>query len=326
MLSSPLQHPPIHMWVFNTPFRGVTEQVEFFYAAVRAHGYPFSVSNYPSPKALNVIIENFDALSSARVLAYCRESQKRVAVVLTEHMDFVDGRILFHGVAIDSFDAYMYSATKRNRLLHLLTLREFLSGFLRLGDLPALTNMEAVLPGISIRTIPFPRISTGERPLDKFGMKPRYDLVFTGKPTGYRIATLASLEDNYTVLRGDQTITRHGDNFQSRRCRDAQNAAGKIVLNIPQRPNWPWVSTMRVIAALRCRRATATIGTDRNALIGPACLQIETPHVDELLQGALEDYEAAFETAFAAYEELVKSPLNPQFPSDFFDMWASLEL
>jgi hypothetical protein len=319
--------PRVHLWAFNNPLRGITEQIDFLCAALRAHRYPFGISNSPSATALNIVIENFEAESATRVLDFCRRSGKRIAVILTEHLDFIKGRILFHGVAIDDFDDYMHPAIKRNRLVHLLLLRECLYGFLRLGDLPALANMELMLPGIPVRTMPFPMFLAAERPLKKIGATPTHDFVFTGKITDYRRSVLDSLGEKYSILRGDQILTRHGDAYQSRRCRDALNLLGRLVLNVPQRRNWPWISTMRVIAGLRSRRATATIGTDSNAMIAPACIQLDgAGSAEEALRQALAHHDIAFEKAFAAYEGLVKSPANPRFPEDFFDIWAALEL
>src|SRR3972149_10115312 len=121
--------PPIHLWVYNHPFTGISDQVEFFFAALRQHGYSVSMGRQPSDLALNVVIENFTAHSGGVLMDYCRSSRKRVAVIMTEHLDFDAGQIFIHGDPMWSDNDYMQPATQLNRIRYLMDCLPYLRCF-----------------------------------------------------------------------------------------------------------------------------------------------------------------------------------------------------
>src|SRR2546422_3966032 len=258
------KRPPVRLWIFNHPFNGISEQVEFFCSALRQHGYPVSVSKRPAEKALNVLIENFSPDSASLAADFCRQRCKRVAVIMTEHIDFLEGKIHFHGMTVTQQNDYMSTAYKMNRLLGLFTLVEHVRCYFRLGDLPQLNNFSEVVPRATVRTIPFPSIVPFERSLS--GERVRYDLAFTGISTEYRSALISKLSLHHQLLVSRQMV--------SRRRRDAMNSVARLVLNLPQNPGWTWISTMRVLAAMRCRRATVAIGDFERTAIAPFCITI----------------------------------------------------
>lgn len=316
---APSARPPVRLWVMNHPIMGITEQVEFFCSGLRQNGYPVSVSNGPAVHALNVLIENFSPLSTAAVEAFCAAQRKRVAVIMTEHIDFTGGELRFHGIGMDVRNDYMLPVTKMGRLFSLLTLGERIRFFLRLGDLPELKNFDAVLPDVPVRTIPFPRIEPVDRALPGMPALPGHDFVFTGIATQHRAALLARLGVGRRVLTSPTMV--------SRRRRDAMNASAKLVLNLPQNPKWDWVSTMRVLAALRCRRATVAVGEFRHTAIHPFCVVVPVSGaLDGQLDDALAAYNMQFERLFSGYGDFVRSPANAAFPHEEFDLWARLEL
>ena len=114
---------------------------------------------------------------------------------------------------------------------------------------------------------------------------------------------------------------------RSRRRRDAINSVAKLVLNLPQNPGWRWISTMRVLAGMRCRRATAAIGNYEPTAIAPFCITIASNEVlrNELSE-ALAKYDTHFEHLHERYETFVHSAANASFPHDELDLWARLEL
>jgi hypothetical protein len=86
---------------------------------------------------------------------------------------------------------------------------------------------------------------------------------------------------------------------------------------------------MRIIAALRCGRATVSLGTRDVSRIAECCVQIDTQTQDVVAQ--LRDLaaraEEVFETSFAAYHDMAEAYLRTNaFPADFFDYWAITEL
>jgi hypothetical protein len=311
--------PPIRLWVFNHPFRYITEQVEFFCLALKAAGYRVSVSRRPSPEALNVLVENFSPDSARIVAAFCREHRKRVAVVMTEHIDFLGGEVRFHGGGMEARDDYMAAVTKMGRLFSLLTLRDHVRCIFRLGDLPRLRNFGDMAPGLPIRTIPFPALGRSERVNGAMRTVPQYDLVFTGKLTEHRTALLTQLRATYRVLASRDIVSRHR--------RDGMNIAARFVVNLPQHPDWRWISTMRVLAALRCGRATVAVGPSEETAITPFCITISEGGLGRSeLNAALANYNKVFDRLSAQYEAFVRSPENSHFPHEEFDLWARLEL
>ena len=308
---------PVRLWIFNHPFHGVSEQVDFFCAALRQNGYPVSVSNRPSARAVNVLIENFSPQSASLVAAFCKQNRKRVALIMTEHIDFLQGEIRFHGMGLRQRNDYMSPSDKMGRLFRLFTLIEHVRCFFRLGDLPELRNFSEIVPGAPVRTIPFPSIEPSERALQ--GESVRYDLAFTGISTEYRAALLSQLSVSHQLLVGRQLV--------SRRRRDAMNSAAKLVLNLPQNRNWRWISTMRVLAAMRCQRATAAIGEFERTAIAPFCITIAPSEaVGDELNDALAEYNTLFERVHGRYETFVRSAGNAKFPHEELDLWARLEL
>ncbi|MDQ3185877.1 MAG: hypothetical protein M3Q16_05330 [Pseudomonadota bacterium] len=309
---------PIRLWIFNHAIRGITEQIEFFYLALKSQGREVSISNHPEPSALNVVIENFNKNSAGIVETFCRKYHKRVGMILTEHLDFNQGEIFFHGARLGVDSDYMHPATKRERLLNLILLREHTKCFFRLGDLPMLHGVERMLPGMPVITIPFPKLKLTDRSPRSVSGPPIYDFVFTGHLTNYRRQILGKLEKQYNVW--------VANTMSSRRRRDALNTMGRFVLNIPQNENWPWISSMRVLAALRCGRVTVTTNTDRNGAIPPICLQFDKKELfDTAVADALADYEHIFEEKFSAYTTFVTSKQNAPFPEDVFDVWDRME-
>ena len=150
--------PPIHLWVYNHSFYGIGDQVSFAVMAFRQHGYQVSVGQQPRYSSLNVVIEGFSSQSRDILLEFCQSTRKRVAMIMTEHIDAEHGQILVHGAPLGSENDYMHPATILARIKHLLECIPYLRCFFVLGDLPELRNMSTMLPGVDVRAIPFPRL------------------------------------------------------------------------------------------------------------------------------------------------------------------------
>jgi hypothetical protein len=310
--------PPVHLWIFNHPFHGISDQVDFFVSAYAQHGYPVSVGRQPRPNALNVVIENFSADSKATLTQFCKAHRKRVAVIMTEHLDFEDDRILIHGAPLWSDNDYMHPATQLERIKNLIDCLPYLRGFLVLGDLPELRNMTKMLPGIDIRTIPFPGlepITPESAPGDRPGPN---DLLFTGFMTDYRRNVLANL---YSGGFNVECPRR----FVSRRRRDMLTRSVKLALNIPQREDWRWLSLMRIIAALRSGRATVSLGTLDTSRIASSCVQIDLAdnQWQDNLRALVEDWRGLNDRCAAAYATMCNEfEREFPFPHDAMEFWA----
>lgn len=312
--------PRVRLWIFNHDIRGITEQVEFFVLSMRQYGYSVAVSKHPDPEALNVVIENFNHDSLDRIREFCRTYGKRVAVIHTEHLDFTAQGVEFHGQALGLVDDYMSFPVKRIRLLCLSLLTEYVSCFFRLGDLPALAGISEMYPGIPIYSIPFPALpAVACRNVLQRRDEPAYDFIFSGKLTSYRRQVLEKISNRYRARVLEALVSRHR--------RDWANFDARFVLNIPQREDWKWVSSMRVLAALRCGRATVSLNTALSDQISPFCINLSISEAAGPASASLlASYQSIYSEKMYSYNEFAHSASNARFPSDVFRLWADIEL
>lgn len=310
--------PPIHLWIYNHPFNLISDQVEFFVAAFSQHGYTVSVGRQPSHLSLNFVIENFSAQSKDVLTTFCRSARKRVAVIMTEHLDFTGDQIFIHGAPLWSANDYMPAPVQYGRIRMLLDCLPYIRGFFVLGDLPELRNISEMLPGIDVRSIPFPKLDFISNESAETPGLITSDLLFTGHITDYRANILAMLKANEFLVTCPQK-------FVSRKRRDAMSRSTKLVLNIPQREDWRWLSLMRVIAALHSGRATVSLGTKDDSQIAACCYQLDISDqqwLDELkesISNRISLYNAAYDNYTLMAE---KFECSHSFPHDMLEFWA----
>lgn len=313
-----LQKTPVHLWIYNHPFHSISDQVDFFISSFRQHGYPVSIGRQPSASCLNVVIENFSSQSRDVLVKFCTTYRKRVAVIMTEHLDFDDGQILIHGNPLWSDNDYMHPATQANRIRNLMDCLPHIRCFLVLGDLPELRNMSLMLPDIAVRSIPFPKLDTVQANDTQTPRQLTSELLFTGYMTNYRADILALLKSNSFSVACPQR-------FISRKNRDTMIRSAKLVLNIPQREKWRWLSLMRIIAALRCGRATVSLGTKDESRIAACCYQLDIANqgwpkeLNEFVGNGASLYRDAYENYASMAKEYERSC---SFPHDMLEFWA----
>lgn len=314
----PSKKPPIHLWIYNHPFHGISDQVEFFIATFEQHGYSVSIGRQPSDSSLNVVIENFSTQTRDVLTKFCMATRKRVAVIMTEHLDFNDGQIFIHGAPLWSDNDYMHPATQVGRIKNLFDCLPCIRCFFVLGDLPELRNMSAMLPGIDVRSIPFPKFDSVQTEDTETLSQIACDLLFTGFMTDYRADILALLKANSFLLACPQK-------FVSRKNRDTMNRSAKLILNIPQRKEWRWLSLMRIVAALRCGRATISIGTKDDSQIAACCYQLDISNqrwLDELKE-SVHNWASLYKTAYNNYVLMAEEFEHARgFPHDMLEFWA----
>jgi hypothetical protein len=311
--------PSIHLWIYNHPFSGISDQVIFFVTALQQKGYTVSVGRKPHPSSLNVMIEGFSLRSNRDVLMeFCRSSRKRVAVIMTEHFDIENGHILFHGAPLGSANDYMHPDTILARIKHLLECLPYIRCFFVLGDLPELRNISTMLPGLDVRAIPFPNL--GNVPCQDIdgSFDTVHDLVFTGAVTEYRVKLLSMLEaEGLSVICPQRLV--------SRKRRNALNRSGKVIANIPQWEGWRWLSLMRIIAGLQTGRATISLGTDDVSQIASCCTQLDIREPDWMskLKQCVDDWKSLYMRDRMNYAAMAqKFEQEKPFPHDVFEYWS----
>lgn len=311
--------PPIHLWVYNHSFHGIGDQVSFAIAAFQQHGYQVSIGRQPSLSSLNVVIEGFASEGSRDVLIeFCRSARKRVAVIMTEHLDFQHGEIYFHGAPLGSQNDYMHSTIILTRIRNLLECTPYLRCFFVLGDLPELRNISTMLPDIDVRAIPFPNLVGGSDAVSDMSSDTTHDIVFTGGMTEYRARLLSLLEAERLSVACPQR-------FVSRNRRNALNKSGKVIVNIPQRKGWQWLSLMRIIAGLQTGRATISLGTDDTSQIASCCVQLDIRDNDWVtkVKQCVANWKSLYIENATNYSLMAKTfeEHNP-FPHDVFEYWS----
>lgn len=313
-MSKKKELPKLHLWIYNHPLAGISDQVEFFFLIMQQHGYRVSMSRKPRLDALNVVIENFSETTSQTLIDFCEQTGKRVALIMTEHLDLLKGELFIHGEKLWNNNDYMHPVTQVARIKNLIDCLSCLRAFWVLGDLPQLIGSETMFPGIPVHALPFPSLPRVEPAIQS----PRHDFVFTGALTAFRKQLLQSIAKYHSLT--------HTTHFLSRKGRDQLNATARIVLNIPQRPDWRWLSLMRVIAALRCGRATISIGSRDTSAISRCCFQIEEAQWQNEVEGLLSDWPETYFLAHERYEAMrIDFIAERDFPSDMIEYWALLE-
>ena len=306
----------IHLWDYNHPFDGVSDQMEFLSAIFRQHGYVLTVGRDPCRESLNIVIENFDDKSREVLQSFCRKTGKRVAVIMTEHLDFLEGQLYIHGHRLWSYNDYMHPAVQVARIRNLVECTPYIRSFLILGDLPRLDGIDQVLPGMGIYRLPFPELGFSD--IDMVPGNARGDLLFTGFMTEYRINILG-------LLRGFGFKVACPKRFVSRNRRNVLNRAAKVVLNIPQCEGWSWLSLMRIIAALRCGRATVSLETQDDSEIAACTYQLPISESDweDRLRDHIAHWRERFEEALADYQNMSRAFAERHpFPHDMIEFWA----
>lgn len=287
-------------------------------ATFKQHGYSVSIGRQPRDSSLNVVIENFSTQTRDVLMKFCIATRKRVAVIMTEHLDFDSGQIFIHGDPLWNNNDYMHPATQVGRIKNLFDCLPCIRCFLVLGDLPELRNMSVMLPGIDVRSIPFPKFDPIQIKGPETSSQIANDLLFTGFITDYRANIIALLKANSFSLACPQK-------FVSRRNRDTMNRSAKLILNIPQRKEWRWLSLMRIVAALRCGRATVSIGTKDDSQIAACCHQLDTSDQrwpDELKE-SVSNWDLLYKTGYDNYMLMAeKFEHSRGFPHDMLEFWA----
>lgn len=308
------RRPPLHLWVYNHPLQGISDQLEFFFLLLKQHNYHVSMSRKPRLDALNVVIENFSETSSRTLIDFCEQTGKRVALIMTEHLDLQGGELLIHGEPLWNNNDYMHPATQVARIKNLMDCVPWLRAIFVLGDLPQLKGSERMFPGIPVRALPFPVLPR----IDIAEQTPQHDFVFSGALTAFRKQVLQTVGARHSLVHSTQFLPRKG--------RDQLNTTARIVLNIPQRPGWRWLSLMRIIAALHCGRATVSIASEDTSWIARCCIQLPEADWERRLGEMLADWQGAYAMAYQHYEQMRLDFFAERgFPSDLFEYWALLE-
>lgn len=314
-----MSKPKIHLWFYNHPVYGISDQIEFFCSYFRQEGYEVTFGRKPEKKSLNVVIENFSAISSKTLIDFCEKEKKTVSIIMTEFLD-VDCKnkeILMHGKPLWTNNDYMHPHIQLSRIRYLLECLPYIKSLFTLGDLPELHNISEMIPGIALRRIPFPSMKFLEKK-ELFSKEIKYDYLFTGFITEYRKNLLDYLTN------GDFAVFSPM-RFVSKKKREILVDASKVLLNIPQNADWKWMSLMRVLNGIKLGKPTISINTNDKSVISDCCPQINIDNYSDLefMRHSLNNWYELYSDIFRKYEQSRnKFSIKHPFPHDFFEIWA----
>lgn len=308
--------PLVHLW--NQSLGWIDDQISFFCDSFEQNGYAASVANTPRTNALNFLVENITEENQASLADFCTTHHKRLCIIMTEHIDVEGGELLFHGEPFGRQSDYIPTTHKLARFGRLVANKDYFSGFAVLGDLPRLRGLSTFFPDTEKFTIPFPDLDYVP---SKKKARTTHDLLFTGYLTKYRSQVLATLQDaGFSTWTPGKIVTVKD--------RDAYNKQAQMILNIPQDENWLWLSPMRVMAGLRCGRATISLATqDKSEIVGCTCpLDMGKPDWAKILSNYVHNARQSYEKAHADYTTIAQRFREKfPFPHHFLDSWAAGE-
>ena len=308
--------PKIHLNLFNIHnINYVVDQVEFILSIFKQNGYQLSVGNEFKDDALNILIECFDECYKknsdvAKIINYCKKNNKKVAVIMTEHIDYIDKKIHAYCVPLDNIDKTHYNPVIKKRILSFLAISPFIKHIFTLGEYPKLKNFRE-MTGKTPMVIPYPKINEVLHNGDL-----EYDFVFSGKDTKYR----SKIIDEITK----KSFSVKNNAYQKiliRRKRNQLISKAKINLNIPQDENWKYPSMLRIILALSLGKITISVEDGVADANENFYAKVSPDNISEL-ESYLKQHDAYYKKYLEAYNEVTAKAI---FPNDHFRIWAENE-
>lgn len=301
----------LNLVTLSHPIAMISDQIASVTLALSRFGFPVQVTNELRDDVLNVIPEGFTRFAAMYISAYCATRGKKIAVLMTEHID-LDGRVLLNDVPLG--DTNEYSPNARERLANLLYVLPHVRFFLIVGHLPDPEKLEKVFRAIPIINVPYVPIEGTAVP--SFSGR-RFELCFTGSLTRHREAIIEMLDRHF------KCVCMFSNDPEVRRKTIANS---HFNLQIPQHTAWRHISPMRVIFALQAGAATLNVTTFPDPTFDPIALRI-APR-DCIAQIALALEAGGSETlvkCLSAYNNLAQISLSQSALPIALSIWNDLE-
>jgi hypothetical protein len=135
----------LHIATLDNPFNRVSDQIEFLKRLTINSKVSLSVSKRLKKNCLNLIFENINDDAKKTIKTFCEQNNKKVLVIMTEHIDYIKDHIRFHGEEISLSSEYMPPWTKTQRLLGLISLKKHIRCLLTLGEFPLLFSFKEIM-------------------------------------------------------------------------------------------------------------------------------------------------------------------------------------
>jgi hypothetical protein len=213
---------------------------------------PLTISQKLDVSAYNICVEDFDTSSVNYINDFCDRYSLSVGLLVTEFLDSSP----YSGYLINGLP-YKNSPIK-SRFDNLQSIHAHIKSVYSIACQPEIDSYKDFLAIKSGVCLGFPSMNS------RFQMREEleeFDLYFSGELTPYRREVLNHLES-----RGLRIFRENG--FVSERDRSRNLNKSRFMLNIPQREDWKWISTMRVLFAAKHGKFTVHVGGLNNLNLG----------------------------------------------------------
>ena len=307
----------VHFCVLSHSKEMIFDQIDFLLDALKASSYSLSVSEMLDPESINIIQEGFfSRCSSDYIREFCTKFQKKVVVILTEHMDIIGNGIEINGFGLHGINDVMGNAF--TRFYNLCLVLPYVRSFAVLGHYPDQDNIRKIFPSIPIQTIPY----TPLYPQEAIRQDKKTDFSFTGTLTPYREKLLKNLQQEFRCHYGfEETIDRRREVISS----------SKFHLQIPQNPSWSQISPMRVLFSLKSGTPVLNISAFEDFLFNDQIIP-RFPANDMkalinnlttvLKKSESHDY---LDSQIRSFNEAIKATFNQSNLGLFLNIWQDLE-
>ena len=301
----------INFVTLTAPVAMISDQLTFLREAVSNFEIPCSASSNLDPSALNVVIEGFTPFSARYVREFCDTRQKKISLVITEHLDVKD-EVIINDVLLSRANEYMPNASERLR--NLCQVLPHVRFIWVLGHLPKASNIKKLFPQTPIVHVPYPpiRSTVSFLPANR-----RFELSFTGTVTQYRNKILTNIKRFF------KCCYTFSDSTDSRQRIISDSL---FTLQIPQHEAWRYVSPMRILFALRAGTPILNISSFSDELFDPFIPRIQPSEVLSEISRILRTSPAeVLAKSVASYNQLAADSMKSSKMPYSIRIWQDLE-
>lgn len=313
-----IKNNSINFCILSHPKEMIFDQIDFLTDALKASGYTLSVSGMLEPESINIVQEGFfSRCSSDYIREFCSRYQKKVVVILTEHMEIIGNNININGFRLNAKNDVMQNASER--FYNLCLFLPYIRSFAILGHFPDRNQIQKIFPAIPIQSIPYTPIDLQE----PTKQTRKSDFSFTGTFTPYREKLLKAIQKEFTCHYGfEETIARRREVISE----------SKFHLQIPQNKSWRQISPMRVLFAIKSGTPVLNISDHEDFLFTDQIIpRFPANNMNALIntlkiilkKSESHDY---LNSQVRFFNESIKATFNQSNLRLFLNIWRDMEL
>ena len=233
-------------------YQTISSQIECLRSAIEGEGVEFEICQDLKQGKSNFLIEGFEDPSIEEIREFHSRTGERIFLILTEHMEFINGELFWNTESIRSNSEYM--PLKIVRLKKLVDLLPYVQGFLTIGHLPELKDIEKYFPSVPLYRAPL----SEALPMQTKRNFSLSKAIFFGRLTKFREQMLVQLSDTFNIHVVDTFPP------QDRLIKIIEQRGIGTSISIPQYPDWKWESPIRTLIALNANVLPINIWPDDN--------------------------------------------------------------